>query len=273
MTWLEAASARVVARWTRMYTAGLPAPVRDRRREEIGADVHGQLSEARSRRERPAMTAAAMMSRLVRGALHDLSWRHEMGRPASLARWRARRGWWVTSVLLITVAACLAWLSYGLSLRNGADRQPLRLAAAAAGQLASGSPPGRVLPPVINMATNPALFVIVFNARHHVLASSSHLNGRTPALPAGVLAWVATHGQDRITWQPGPGLREAAVIEPYGGLHPGFVLAAQSLQGISGQQRSLTRSIACLWLAALAISFLIARLIPARAGRPRHPIV
>jgi hypothetical protein len=146
MTWLEAASARVVARWTRLYTAGLPAPVRDRRREEIGADVHGQLDDARSRRERPAVTAAAMMSRLARGAVHDLSWRHEVGRPASLARWQARRAW---------------------------------------------------------------------------------------------------------------------------GLHPGFVLAAQSLQGISGQQRSLTRSIACLWLAALAISLLITRLLPARTARPR----
>jgi hypothetical protein len=48
MTWLQAATARVVARWTRLYTAGLPAPIRDRRREEIGADVHGQLDEARS---------------------------------------------------------------------------------------------------------------------------------------------------------------------------------------------------------------------------------
>ncbi len=112
------------------------------------------------------------------------------------------------------------------------------------------------------MASNPAPFVIVFDAGHHVLASSGHLNGRTPGLPAGVLAWAAAHGQDRITWQPGPGLREAAVIEPYGGPHPGFVLAAQSLQDISGQQRSLTWSIGCSWLAAFAISFLLARLLP-----------
>jgi hypothetical protein len=272
MTWLQAASARVVARWTRLYTAGLPAPVRDRRREEIGADAHGQLDEARSRHEQPAMTAAAMMSRLVRGAWHDLSWRHEVSRPVSVARWQARRGWWVTGVLLITVAACLAWLSYGLSLRNGADRQPLRLAAAAAGQLASGSPPGSVLPAAIDMASAPAPFIIVFDSQHRVLASSGHLNGRTPGLPAGVLAWVTAHGQDRITWQPRPGLREAAVIEPYRGLRPGFVLAAQSLQDISSQQRSLTWSVAYMWLAAFAISFLIARLLPARTTRPRHPI-
>jgi hypothetical protein len=255
----------VVARWTRLYTAGLPGPVCDRRRAEIAADVHEQLAEARSRRERPAMTAVVMLSRLVRGTVHDLSWRHEVNRPAGLARWRARRRWWITGAALITVAAFLAWLSYGLSLRNGGDRQPLRLAAGAAGQLASGSPPGSVLPPAINVASSPAPFVIVFDARHRVLASSGHLNGHAPWLPAGVLAWVAAHGRDRITWQPGPGLREAAVIEPYGGPHPGFVLAAQSLQGISGQQRSLTWTIAIMWLAAVAISFLIARLLPARA--------
>ena len=56
MTRLEAAAARLVASWTRAYTAGLPAPVRGRRREEIGADLHGQLEDARSRRERPAIT-------------------------------------------------------------------------------------------------------------------------------------------------------------------------------------------------------------------------
>ena len=264
MSWLQVASARVVGGWTRLYTAGLPAPVRDRRREEIGSDVHEQLDEARSRRERPAVTAAVMMSRLARGAVHDLSWRHEVRRPASLARWQARRGWWVTGAALITVAAFLAWLSYGLSLRNGADRQPLRLAAGAAGQLRVRITAGQPVPPVINMASSPAPFVIVFDAQHHILASSGHLHGHTPRLPAGVLAWVAAHGRDRITWQPVPGLREAAVIVPYGGPHPGFVLAAQSLRGISGQQRSLTWSIAIVWLAAVAISFLMARLLPAR---------
>jgi hypothetical protein len=264
MTWLQAASARVVERWTRLYTAGLPAPIRDRRREEIGADVHGQLDEARSRHERPAMTAAAMMSRLVRGTLHDLSWRHEVSRPVSLARWQARRGWWVTGVLLITFAACLAWLGYGLSLRNGGDRQPLRLAASTAEKLTSGSRPGSVTGPVINIAAARAAFVIVYDSEHHVLASSGRLGGRTPGLPAGVLAWVAAHGQDRITWQPAPGNREAAVVEPYGGPHPGFVLAARSLRSVFAQQRTLTWTIACIWLAALAISLLTAKLVPGR---------
>src|SRR4030081_3190700 len=115
MTRLEAASGRLVAYWTRLYTAGLPAAMRDRRREEIGADLHGQLEDARSRRERPAVTAAVMMSRLVRGGWHDLSWRHEVSRPIRVARWRARQGWWVAGALLITLVAGVVWLGDGLS--------------------------------------------------------------------------------------------------------------------------------------------------------------
>ena len=73
--------------------------------------------------------------------------------------------------------------------------------------------------------------------------------------------------------------REVSVIEVREALRAWLAgkseraVAAQSLQGISGQQRSLTWSIAYLWLAAFAISFLIARLLPARTTSPRHPIL
>lgn len=270
MTGLLAAAARVLTAWTRLYTAGLPPLVRDRRREEIAADLHGQLLDAGARGERRAATAAMLISRLARGALDDLSWRHAVSHPAIQARWHARRGWWVTGVMLITVAAFLAWFSYGLSLRNGGDREPLLAAATAARQLTSGSAPGSVVPAVIDMASSPAPFVIVLDARGRILASSGRLNGRTPQLPAGVLAWVAAHGQDRITWQPEPGIREAAVIQAYGGPHPGFVLAAQSLQHIYRQQQSIIWTIASAWLAALAISILMTRLLPARTTRARR---
>ena len=94
-----------------------------------------------------------------------------------------------------------------------------------------------------------------------------------PTSRASVIEFEAGHAHVSVGFALGAArcFVEAAVIEPYGGLHPGFVLAAQSLQGISGQQRSLTWSIAYFWLAAFAISFLIARLLPARTTRPRPP--
>src|SRR5258707_12249701 len=105
MTGPEVASARLVALWARLYTTGLPAGARNRRRAEIAADIHGQLADARTRRERPAVTAAMMLSRLVRGGGHDLSWRREVSGPARLARWQARRAWWIAGAALITPAA------------------------------------------------------------------------------------------------------------------------------------------------------------------------
>ena len=215
------------------------------------------------------VTAALMMSRMVRGAWHDVSWRREVSRPVRLARWQARRGWWIAAAVLTTLAAGTVWLGYGLSLRSGGDREPLQLAKSTAEKLTAGSRPGGVIPPLINIAAARGAFVIAYDSEHHVLASSGRLSGRTPALPAGVLAWVATHGQHTITWQPGPGDREATVVEPYGGPHPGFVLAAQSLQPVSAQQRTLTWMIASIWLAALAISFLTVKLVPARTRS--HP--
>jgi hypothetical protein len=268
MSRIDAAAARLVARWTRLYTAGLPAEIRDRRRGELASDVHGQREDARTRGERPAATAALMASRLVRGGWSDLSWRHEAGRPVRIARWQARRRWWAAGAILAALAAGVVWFGAGLALRSGGNRQPLRLAAAAASRLASGSRPAAVLPPMIDMASSPAPFVIVFDAQHHILASSGRLNGQLPVLPASVLAWVDRHGQDRITWQPQPGLREAAVIEPYRGTRQGIVLAAQSLRDISSRQLILAWSIACTWLAALAVAIVAVRLLPGRA-RPR----
>lgn len=124
----------------------------------------------------------------------------------------------------------MVWLGEGLSLRSVGDREPVRLAANTARALTSGSRAGSVVPPLINLATSPAPFVIAYDATYHVLASSGRLHGGVPTIPAGALAWVATHGQDRITWQPEPGLREAAVIDRYRGAASGFVLAAQPLR-------------------------------------------
>ena len=58
------------------------------------------------------VTATVIVSRLLRGAWSDLSWRHEVGRPVRLARWRARRGWWCLIALMVMFGAAQVWLVY-----------------------------------------------------------------------------------------------------------------------------------------------------------------
>jgi hypothetical protein len=291
---------RVVSWWTRLYTWGLPSLVGGRRREEIAGDIAGQLEDARSRGEQPAVTATLIASRLVRGAWSDLSWRHEVGRPVRLARWRSRRGWWCLIALMITFGAAQVWAVYRVypiegasvqatSLINGptnpseyASKQTIARTASRSDQLSSGAAPSGVLPPAINLATSTAPFVIVYDSDFRVLASSARLHGRTPVPPAlralnrlassarlagrtPVLSVGRVLGQlGDLTWQIRPGLSEAVSVESYDGPHPGFVLGATSLQSISAEQTTLTWIIALACLAALALSFVIVRALPSR---------
>jgi hypothetical protein len=239
----------------------LPSEVRDRRRGEIASDVHTQLAEARRRGARPTTTACSVVARLVLGGWHDLAWRRDVIVAGRQAPWSPPKGTWIAFALIATIVCATIWLGRGLSLRNGADREPERLAQAAQSRLAAGTEPPAVLPAPVDMASSSAPFVMVFDRNGRLLASSGELNGQVPQLPAGVLDWVLRHGEDRITWQPAPSLREATVILPYGGRHPGFVLVAQSLGGVSNQQLELSRKVLYVWLGVLLAAFLMLRML------------
>ena len=68
-------TARLVARWVRFYTRGLPTAVGVRRVEEIDADVHDQIAHERAGGRRDWRISLAIGSRLVRGLVADAAWR------------------------------------------------------------------------------------------------------------------------------------------------------------------------------------------------------
>jgi hypothetical protein len=70
-------------RWVRLYTAGLPADVRDARRDEIASDVfeHRAHRDATNRAVR-----LELAGRTLRGAAGDLLWRYEEGKAMRMQR-------------------------------------------------------------------------------------------------------------------------------------------------------------------------------------------
>jgi hypothetical protein len=74
--------ADLVARWVRFYTRDLPAPVAERRVEEIDADVRDQIAHERADGIDDRRIALGIASRMVRGLAADAAWR---GRQAKLA--------------------------------------------------------------------------------------------------------------------------------------------------------------------------------------------
>lgn len=58
-------------------------------------------------------------------------------------------------------------------------------------------------------------------------------------MPQGVLDSAQQHGQNRVTWQPEPRVRSAAVTVPFGGAQPGYVLAGRSLREVEQREDNL----------------------------------
>jgi hypothetical protein len=100
--------AELVTRWVRFYTRGLPAPIAQRRREEIGADVHDQIAHDRAAGTSERRIARAIASRAVRGLAADVAWqrRHATG-TSPLRRPAVRVALGVAAVLALPLVGML----------------------------------------------------------------------------------------------------------------------------------------------------------------------
>jgi peptidoglycan/LPS O-acetylase OafA/YrhL len=68
-------TAELVARWVRLYTRGLPAPIAERRIGEIDADLHDHIAHERASATGDRRIALGIAGRMVRGMAADASWR------------------------------------------------------------------------------------------------------------------------------------------------------------------------------------------------------
>jgi hypothetical protein len=67
--------AQLVARWVRFYTRDLPAPIAERRINEIDADLHDHIAHERVHGTKDWRIALSIAARMIRGLAADASWR------------------------------------------------------------------------------------------------------------------------------------------------------------------------------------------------------
>lgn len=180
---------------------------------------------------------------------------------------------WIPFAAVITFV-CL--LGYGLvqqDLRQTANDPQTQVAADVATDLSEGAPAQEIVPPgqTIDMSSSLDPFVIIYDASGTPLASSAVLNGETPNLPPGIFTYVAEHGEDRFTWQPAAGVRNAVVVEPWmnnGAGNPelgiptstpgsGFVLAGRSLREIEIREDNMLHIAELAWLLGIIVMFFV----------------
>ncbi len=150
------------------------------------------------------------------------------------------------SVVFLTIYAAVQQ-----DYRQSANDPQIQIAEDAAASLDGGGAfQSVILPTRIDIATSLSVFTTVFNDAGQPIGSSGYLNGEMPTLPSGVFNYVRSHGEDRFTWQPEKGVRDAVVVTKYSG---GFVLAGRSLREVEKRESALLAEVFVGWLISVAV--------------------
>ena len=164
-------------------------------------------------------------------------------------------------IAVVTAAFCgLAYLTVQQSLRMGANDPQIQMAEDAASALASNQPVDSIIPadaPKVDMAKSLAPFLIIYDSNGSPLVSGAVLNGQTPIPPAGVFDYTRQNNEDRVSWQPAPGVRSAAVVVAVNGGRGGFVLAGRNMREVEIRESQLTNTVALGWIASLVVTLVI----------------
>ena len=164
--------------------------------------------------------------------------------------------WFILAVTL-TLMCGIIYIVVQQNYRLTANDPQTSMANDAANDIDNGMDP-------ITLVTNPPLdlsnslspYLIIYNGNKEPVASGTLLNGKIPELPSGVLDYVKKNGEDVISWQPRPGIRQALVIKKTKG-NLFYVAAGRSLQKTEERISVLGKQIMFGWICSVIIIFFV----------------
>jgi hypothetical protein len=176
---------------------------------------------------------------------------------------------WLPIAAATTGGAGIVYGAMQQNLRLSADDPQVALARRTAAHLDAGAAPAAAVPTEqVDLIGSLDPFVLIFDADGHVVASSATLQSQIPEYPRGVFDTVRGRGEDRVTWQPEPGVREATVAVAWRG---GFVVAGRSLRLTEQHIDQVGLVVGMGWLATLVLvagAALLAALLNPPPDRP-----
>ena len=159
---------------------------------------------------------------------------------------------WLPLGIAITALLFIGYIMTQQAYRSSANDPQIQLAIDTVAALNNGASP-KLLEQNdhFDISTSLAPFIIIYSNTGDPVASTGLLNNVIPKPPAGVFQQVRLYGEDRLTWQPEPEVRIAAVAMRYNG---GFVVVGRSLREVEKRIVSLGFMIAAGWFGTLVIT-------------------
>jgi hypothetical protein len=165
---------------------------------------------------------------------------------------------WLPVAAALTIVFIIIYLAVQQSQRSAANDPQIQLAEDAAHLLAANQPMDSLLPgQKVDIAQSLAIYWIIFDANGAPQTSNASLHGSIPTLPSGVFDSVRQKGEDRISYQPEPGVRSAVVVAPVAGGNGGFVLVGRSLYEVEIRESRTSLFALAGWGASLVLTFIL----------------
>jgi hypothetical protein len=162
---------------------------------------------------------------------------------------------WFPTVTAATIICAFVYIAVQQDLRQSANDPQIQIAEDTADILSSGALPQSAVPASkTDIASSLATYVVIADSQGQAITSSALLNGKTPMPPLGVLESALHRGENRVTWQPEPGVRSAIVVKPYSSLAAnGYVIVGRSLREVEKREAQLTAIAFLFWAAIMVI--------------------
>ncbi len=165
---------------------------------------------------------------------------------------------WVLATILIG----FSYVGLQQNYRMNANDPQVQMSYEMAEQLAKGVDTRVVIGTnIVDLSKSISPFAIVFDESGKAYASSALVDGKIPAVPLGVIENAKKTGENRLTWQPKKGIREAIIVKKFDGKNKGFVLVGRSLSEVEKRIDMLGLYAAFAWLASVVV-ILASKYIP-----------
>jgi hypothetical protein len=162
-----------------------------------------------------------------------------------------KKSTYIVLLLVVSIVFGVFYAAVQQALRRGANEPQDSMASAVVASLEAGARPQDLVSGQINVATNMAPFVIIYDTSGKVVAGSGYLDGQVPQVPIGVLRAGSRDKPNSITWQPEGNVRLASVSYA---TRDYYVLGGRSLRVVEKQITDVTLWMLIAWLAVVLLT-------------------
>lgn len=166
---------------------------------------------------------------------------------------------WAPFAVMIVIFSFLVYAAVQQNYRTTSDDPQVQIAEDVAAAIQQGTPPDSIAPTTgttdIRASLSP--FILVYDSTGKQIGSSAILDGKNPTFPSSVFDQVKAHGEDRLTWQPENGVREAVVVTQYTGTASGYIVVGRNLRETEKRENMLLVMCALACLFGLILTFLV----------------